>query len=241
MRKDHQHADVDIGDPETHRLVQQAEERRLGAPRHGGKRRKGGGHREDRRQREEPLVGALRPQLLLHQQLQDVGERLQQAVRPDQVRAVALLHEAHDLALGEHQQRRRVDQHEEREADDRQLDYEAKIHVRLTTKVTTDRRRSRKPILVLRVLRDLRVLRVCIFSAPPASDGPRATGRAACSGLHGRAPRTRPGTASSSTAPAWPPRRRTRTASCRRCCWRRRRGGRDPWAALPRFRFAPAA
>ena len=75
--------------------------------------------RQDRRQREEPLVGALRPQFLLEQQLEDVGDRLQHAVRPDQVRAVALLHEAHDLALGEHQDRRRDDQHEEDEADQR--------------------------------------------------------------------------------------------------------------------------
>ena len=43
------------------------------------------------------------------------------AVRPDQVRAVALLHEAHDLALGKHEDGRRDDQrvedHEDHHAD----------------------------------------------------------------------------------------------------------------------------
>jgi hypothetical protein len=93
----------------------------LGAPRDRGKRRKAAVTEIDRRQREEPLVRVLRPQLLLEQQLQDVGNRLQHPVRSDQVRAVSLLHESHDLPLGEHENRRgddqRVEHHEDHHAD----------------------------------------------------------------------------------------------------------------------------
>src|SRR5205085_502663 len=110
---------------ELHRRIEQPEEGRLRAPRHRGKRRECRRHRDDRREREQPLVRGLRAQLLLEEQLDDVGERLEQTMRPDEIRAVALLHEPHDLALGEHEQRRRIDQHEEREADDEELDDEA--------------------------------------------------------------------------------------------------------------------
>ena len=89
MAKIDEDADVDVGDAELDRLVEQAEEGRLGAPRHRGERRERRGDGQERREVEEPLVGPLGPQLLLHQQLEDVGERLQHAVRPDQVRAVA--------------------------------------------------------------------------------------------------------------------------------------------------------
>jgi len=105
-------------------VIAKPEQRRLRAPGHGRERGERRGHRQDRRQREQPLVGALRPQFLLEQELENVGERLQRAVRPDQVRAVALLHEAHDLALGQHEQCRRVDQHEEGEADHHELNDE---------------------------------------------------------------------------------------------------------------------
>ncbi len=50
---------------------------------------------------------------------------------------------------------------------------------------------------------------------------PASRARAACSGPRGCAPRTRRGSAGSCSAPARPPRRRTGTASCRRCCSRR--------------------
>ena len=86
------------------RLVEQTEERRRLAERHdrkGGKRRGGG---ENRRDVEQQRVGRLRPQLFLEDQLDDVGERLQQAARADQIRPVALLDERGDLAL-------HVDQH----------------------------------------------------------------------------------------------------------------------------------
>ena len=60
-------------------------------------------------------VGRLRPQLLLEHQLDDVGERLQQALRPDAVRAEALLQERRDLPLDVHHHRRRGEQHGEDE------------------------------------------------------------------------------------------------------------------------------
>ena len=76
-----EHGDVHVGDAERNRSIQQSEERRLGAKWHHGKRHERRGRRDDRRQREEHLVGRLRPQVLLHDQLDDVGQRLQQAVQ----------------------------------------------------------------------------------------------------------------------------------------------------------------
>src|SRR5262249_41481220 len=102
------------------------EERRLGAPRNGGEGGEGGGHRHDRREREQPPVSALWPQLLLEQQLENVGQRLQKSMRSDQIGTVALLHEAHDLPLGQDEQRRGIDQHEEGQADDAELNDESK-------------------------------------------------------------------------------------------------------------------
>src|SRR4029079_1869581 len=55
-----------------------------------------------------------REEALLPDQLDEVGDRLQEAVRPDAVRAVAQLHATHDLALGERQIRKR----DEDEVDD---------------------------------------------------------------------------------------------------------------------------
>ena len=52
-----------------------------------------------------------REEALLPDQLDEVGDRLQQAVGADAVRPVAELHAAHHLALGERQVRER-DEHE---------------------------------------------------------------------------------------------------------------------------------
>ena len=46
-----------------------------------------------------------RPELLLGEQLEDVGERLQRAEGPDAVRAVAALEAPEQLALGEQHDR----------------------------------------------------------------------------------------------------------------------------------------
>ena len=64
------------------RLVEQPEERRLGAERHDRERGKRRRRRDDRREREEQRVGRGRPQLLLEHQLDDVGERLEQPLGP---------------------------------------------------------------------------------------------------------------------------------------------------------------
>ena len=74
--------------------------------------------RDDRRDREEERVGGLRPQLLLEQQLDDVGERLQRALGADAVRADAVLDVGADLALQPHHERGR--QHEQVEDDEDQ-------------------------------------------------------------------------------------------------------------------------
>ena len=56
------------------------------------------------------LVGRLRPQLLLEKELQDVGERLQEAGGADERRSEALLQSRRDLALGPHHARRGQEQ-----------------------------------------------------------------------------------------------------------------------------------
>ena len=66
---------------QRNRPVEQAEERRLGAERHDRERGKRGRRRHERREREQDRVGRLRLQLLLEEQLDDVGERLQQRLR----------------------------------------------------------------------------------------------------------------------------------------------------------------
>ena len=61
--------------------------------------------RERRRQDEERHVRRRRIRLFLHDVLHAVGERLQQPVRPDAIRAVTVLDPRRDLPLGERQQR----------------------------------------------------------------------------------------------------------------------------------------
>ena len=72
-----------------------------------GHRRKGdvrGRDGDDRRGREQQDVRGLRAEIFLEDQFDDVGQRLQQALGPDQERPPALLHERRNLAL-------RVDHH----------------------------------------------------------------------------------------------------------------------------------
>ena len=68
-----------------------------------------GGHRrqdrDDRREREQEADRAGRAELLLGEQLEDVGQRLQRAVGADAVRAVAGLEAPEQLALGEQHHR----------------------------------------------------------------------------------------------------------------------------------------
>ena len=91
--------DVDVGDLQPQRLVEQAEERRRGAERHDRERGEGGGRRDDRREREEQRIGGGRPQLLLEHQLDDVGERLEQPLGPTRYGPDPLLQQRRDLPL----------------------------------------------------------------------------------------------------------------------------------------------
>ena len=68
-------------------------------------RRDRGEHRDRGREREHPADRAVGAELLLEQQLPDVGHRLQRAERADAVGAVAVLEAAEDLALGEQHDR----------------------------------------------------------------------------------------------------------------------------------------
>ena len=77
--------------------------------RHERERRARREHRDRGRQREHPADRALRAELLLEQQLPDVGHRLQRAERADAVRAVAVLEAAEDLALGEQHDRHELE------------------------------------------------------------------------------------------------------------------------------------
>ena len=61
------------------RVVEPAEQRRRRPERHRREGDEAGRHRDDRRQREQQPIGGLRLQLLLEEQLDDVGDRLQQA------------------------------------------------------------------------------------------------------------------------------------------------------------------
>ena len=105
-REQIENADIDVGDRPAvvHRDHRPGDHRQ--------------GERQHRRHQEQQPVGARRDDRLLHQHLQRVGERLQQAERPDHVRAFAQLHRRQDLALGigqvgdadqqRHQQRQRL-------------------------------------------------------------------------------------------------------------------------------------
>ena len=73
------------------------------------------------RERKEQRVGRRRPELLLEQQLDDVGQRLEQALRADQVRAEPLLQDRRDLPLDVDHDGRRAQQHHEDEERRRDL------------------------------------------------------------------------------------------------------------------------
>ena len=87
-REDVEDADIDVGDDPA------------GVERHHrpGRQRQRRGHQ--RRQQEDALVGARRDDRLLEDELQQVGEALQQAEGADDVRAAAHLHRRPDLAVG---------------------------------------------------------------------------------------------------------------------------------------------
>ena len=128
--EDHENRDVDVGHLQPQRLLQQPEQRRLGAERDDGEGGEGGGGGDDRRERKEQRIGRARPQLLLEHQLDDVGERLQHALRADEVRTEPLLQERGDLPLDVHHDRRRVEQHEEHEEREDDLRDEERRHPR---------------------------------------------------------------------------------------------------------------
>src|ERR1043166_571452 len=107
--EEQQQPDVDVG----------AHEPRRGTHRDHGERHDGRGHREDGRDVEDDLVRLRRDELLLEEELDDVGDGLQEPERPDAVGAGARLDVPADLALGVDQ----VGHHpEQRIEDDEHLD-----------------------------------------------------------------------------------------------------------------------
>ena len=80
-----------------------------------------------RRDVEQHRVGRLRPQLLLEEQLEDVGERLQQAGGPGHGRAEPLLQPRGDLALGPDHACRRQQQRVEHHDDEGDLDDDDRV------------------------------------------------------------------------------------------------------------------
>ena len=87
-----------------------------------GKNRQGGGQDHDRRQDEQKLVDVGRRVLFLEDELQTVGQRLQQSQRPDAVGPQPILHPSGDPALEQHQIGRRRHQRtdQDRDLDQRQ-------------------------------------------------------------------------------------------------------------------------
>ncbi len=97
-REDEDEGDRDVGDVAVHLL---AEDHPARPPRD---HREGDERGEQRHERREDVEGADRvggTEALLVEQLEQVGDRLQQAVRAGPVRAVAHLHPGHHLPLGE--------------------------------------------------------------------------------------------------------------------------------------------
>ena len=91
-----EHADVEVGDhPAAPAVLVERDHR-------PGRQRQHRGHQ--RRQQEHALVGAGRDQRLLEHELQQVGERLQQAERPHHVGAAAQLHRRPHLAVHQQQE-----------------------------------------------------------------------------------------------------------------------------------------
>ena len=117
MAKIDEHGDVDVGHLQRNRLLEQAEQRRLGAERDDRERGERGDGGDDRRDREEERVGRLRPQLLLEHQLDDVGERLQRPFEADAVRAAAILDVGAHLPLHPDHEGGRQHQHVEDDED----------------------------------------------------------------------------------------------------------------------------
>ena len=81
------------------------------AERHDAERDERGDHREQRREAEHEQVGALGQQVLLEEELDAVGQRLQHAPRPGDVRPDAVLHVRDELALEPDHQHHADEQH----------------------------------------------------------------------------------------------------------------------------------
>ena len=90
-----------------------AEDVRRGAERDDGDDAGGRDDREDRRDAVQERHRVPGPEVLLAEELQDVGDRLQRAERADAVRAVALLEAAEHLAVGHEHDRHEVEDDQE--------------------------------------------------------------------------------------------------------------------------------
>ena len=91
FRSEHLHGNsmTEQGDRRAERYHGKSHDRRYG--RHG------------RSQQVEPLIGSGRPDILLGKHLDQVGQRLQKAVRSNPVRSFPVLHPGQDLPLGKDQ------------------------------------------------------------------------------------------------------------------------------------------
>ena len=102
-----ENADIEVGDhPAAPAVLVHRDHRPCRQRQHRG---------NDRRQQEHALVGAGRDQRLLEHELEQVGERLQQAERPHHVGAAAHLHRRPHLAIHQQQKGDADEQHHQQQ------------------------------------------------------------------------------------------------------------------------------
>ena len=111
--EDDQQADVEVGDLEDVDAVLTVT---CCAEGHDGDGDERAGERDDRREDEERALDGERHEVFLEEELDAVGERLQQAEGADARGSPAVLHAAEDLALQQHgvgDRRQRDDEHDD--------------------------------------------------------------------------------------------------------------------------------
>ena len=141
------------------------------ADRHDREREERGEHREVRRQPEHGLVGAGRRRLLLEEQLDAVGERLEHAARPGLHRPDPVLHVGDDLAHEpdvEHHRDEQECEHHDRLDDHDQDDREVDVAVEERVGARADGGRSSRH----RTVSTRRSVTGCVRSMRSAAPGP---------------------------------------------------------------------
>ena len=110
------------------------------AERHDAERDERGDHREQRREAEHEQVGAFGQQVLLEEELDAVGQRLQHAPRPGDVRPDAVLHVGDELALEPDHQHHADEQHREREDDlERDDEHDREVDIAVEERIAAGR------------------------------------------------------------------------------------------------------